>query len=108
MNNMPILKTDNPNLESMEVEGVIISPMVKELGAIVLSSINEEGKTIKICSIKQIESDNDNEYFVDTELHTFLFQDIGSAEEFIEHLPDMSAIELLFAMNASSSQAVEH
>jgi hypothetical protein len=108
MNNMPILKTDNPTLESMEVEGVIISPIVKELGVIVLSSINKEGKTIKICSIKQIESDIDNEYFVDTELQTLLFQDMKSAENFIEHLPDMSAIELLFAMNASNSQAIEH
>jgi len=39
-------------------------------------------------------------YKIDNELQAFSFSDHEFAQQFIEHLPEMSAIELMFAMGS--------
>ncbi|RFU69503.1 hypothetical protein D0469_09055 [Peribacillus saganii] len=90
------------SLDHMEVETVLISPINNEVGIAVLStlSINPTEKQVYVYSL--IWNRTLNSYTIDKELQSFLFRDLSFAKEFIEHLPEMSAFELMFAMNSIS------
>ena len=59
--------------------------------------IHKEGSSvIRLYLLERIEG----KYHVETELEAFAFDDIEFAIEFLNHLPGMSALELLIMMNS--------
>lgn len=86
-------------LENMEIESVIISPVYQNVGIVILAGDDQEtnGRLVRIYSM--VKQDDETTYSLVQELQAFLFPERPFAKEFIERLPQMSAIELMFAMN---------
>ncbi len=88
--------------ESMQVITTIISPSKEDMGILIMGEnmdpgIHKEGPSvIRIYLLGKVEE----EYHVETELEAFAFDDIDFATEFLNHLPGMSALELLIMMNS--------
>ncbi|WP_345239572.1 hypothetical protein [Pontibacillus salipaludis] len=98
MSNQSIVFT-NMMAKHYIIEHVIISPINKEKGVVVVSSTEEEQEAL-ILRIFAIEFDHEADSYVTTsELEAFSFDDQEFGKKFIDHLPNMSAIELMFAMN---------
>jgi len=90
---------DNELLEEMNIESVMTSPINSEVGVAILSSGSpNQNKIVKVYSLR-LQHDI-QKYKIDNELQAFSFSDHEFAQQFIEHLPEMSAIELMFAMNS--------
>ena len=94
-------KVDVPNelLVDMEIESVVISPVFQNVGIVILAGDDQETncRLVRIYSIAK--QDDETTYRLVQELQAFLFPEKSFAKEFIERLPQMSAIELMFAMN---------
>jgi hypothetical protein len=103
---MPALIADNSIMESMKFEAFIMHPVTKKYGVVVLSSDSQFGKIVKMYSA--VESDEDDTYTLSFELYEAVFEDLTYAEEFIEYLPNMSAIELLYVIKDVGNGLVEH
>ena len=81
-------------LESMKFIQLIESPVVKGLGILIMGE-NMNG----IPNIRFYELENIEDVFeVKKELQTFTFHSSTEAMTFVDHLPDMSALELLLMM----------
>ncbi|KGX91854.1 hypothetical protein [Pontibacillus marinus] len=90
---------DNELLEEMNVETVMTSPINSEIGVAILSSEStDQNKIVKVYSLR-LQHDV-QKYKIDNELQAFSFSDHDFARQFIERLPEMSAIELMFAMGS--------
>jgi hypothetical protein len=87
----------------MEIESIIISPVFNNVGIVVLAGDDPDSNSrlVRIYSIAKQE--NETTYRPVHELQAFLFPEKPFAKEFIERLPQMSAIELMFAMNGMSA-----
>lgn len=94
-----IVEIPNELLENMEIEAVIISPIYRNVGIVILAKDDNEtnSRLVRIYSI--VKQDDETTYRPVQELQAFLFPEKPFAKEFIERLPQMSAIELMFAMN---------
>lgn len=86
----------------MKVESLLTNPLDMNVGVVVLSKFDKgsKGKLIRIYSIHK--KTGDTNYKLLAELQSFLFPDAFSAKRFIEHLPQMTAIELMFMMNSQT------
>lgn len=90
-------------LKDMEFESVIISPVFPEVGVVVLAGDDPEtnSRLVRIYSI-MLKQDDETTYQVAQELQAFSFAEKPFAKEFIKRLPQMSAIELMFAMDGGN------
>jgi hypothetical protein len=103
----PTLITESPLIKSMNLEALILESVGKGVGSlIVLSSNSLMGKVVKIYSV--METDNENEYLVGFELFDNVFEDEKYAQEFIEYLPSMSAIELMYVIYDLNDKVAKH
>jgi len=86
-------------LKKMNVETVMTSPVNSEIGVAILSS--ESTNQNKIVGVYSLKLQHDiQKYKIDNELQTFSFSDHEFARQFIDRLPEMSAIEMMFAMGS--------
>ena len=91
-------------LESMELIQLIESPVVKGLGILIMGE-NMNG----IPNIRFYELENIEDVFeVKKELQTFTFHSSAEAMTFVDHLPDMSALELLLMMGTVNEEKILH
>lgn len=91
-------------LESMELIQLIESPVVKGLGILIMGE-NMNG----IPNIRFYELENIEDVFeVKKELQTFTFHSSAEAMAFVDHLPDMSALELLLMMGTVNEEKILH
>ncbi|MFC0523892.1 hypothetical protein ACFFGV_10015 [Pontibacillus salicampi] len=103
--NEPTIHFPNNLFDSATVEGTCISSMDKSLGVVILSA-NEPITNDTIVSVFSLDYDSlQDVYNVDKELEHFRFFDYANAKQFINHLPHMSAIDLMRAMNLSVPQS---
>lgn len=87
-------------LESMELIQLIESPVVKNLGILIMGE-NING----IPNIRFYELENIEDVFeVKKELQSFTFHSWADAMIFVDHLPEMSALELLLMMSADEEK----
>lgn len=84
------------------VEDVIVSSADDSIGVLVASEIIEETNT-KMVYLFSVNIEGDDEYTVYQHLETFSFTDHDFANEFIERLPTMTALEFILAMNVNST-----
>jgi len=96
------LKVNIPNelLEEMESQGTIISPVFPEMGILVLSEgMFHHSKDIVIRIYRlQLEADTQS-YNIYYELVALSFSSYSDSKDFIDHLPNMSGIEMLILLN---------
>ena len=87
-------------LESMELIQLIESPVVENLGILIMGE-NING----IPNIRFYELENIEDVFeVKKELQSFNFHSWADAMIFVDHLPEMSALELLLMMSADEEK----
>ncbi|KGP89666.1 hypothetical protein N780_10240 [Pontibacillus chungwhensis BH030062] len=86
---------------SATIEGVMINPHDNGVGATILSFSDEitGDLIVKVCAM--IHDAQTDSYDVIRDLEAFSFKDIAYGRDFIKRLPTMSAIELMFMMNAT-------
>jgi hypothetical protein len=107
MFNLPTLITEDSLIKSMNIEALVLNPVAKGVGSlVVLSSDSATEKIVKIYAVE--ETGNENEYIVGFKLFESAFEDEKYAQEFIEYLPSMSAIELLFVTYDLSNEFTMH
>lgn len=101
--NDAMVEIPNELLENMEIESVIISPVYHNVGIVILAGDDQETnfRLVRVYSIAK--QDDETTYGLVQELQAFLFPEKPFAKEFIERLPQMSAIELMFAMNGMNA-----
>lgn len=95
----------NPNVilpselvESVDSINVLISPVNKEVG-VVITLNNDKSKNKAFVTIYSIFLQTNEKYSIKDKLQTFQFKDQLFASKFYQHLPDMSALELILVMN---------
>lgn len=86
--------------KEMEVQATVVSPTHPDVGVLVLSKgMNHFSKEITI-RIYRLQRDSRNgEYSILIELEAFMFTSYRKAKEFINHLPNMTATEMLLLLN---------
>lgn len=89
--------------EGKRLEAMMISPIADDLGVIILSE--DAGSEVYV-RVYRIEKTSEERYEIVGELEAFAFKNRESATSFISHLPNMSAIELMFAMNSTPQYIV--
>lgn len=91
-------------LESMELIQFIESAMVKDLGILIMGENMHATSNIRFYQLEKIK-----ELFeVKKELQTFTFHSSSEAIVFLEHLPNMSALELLVMMGTVDEETTVH
>ena len=98
-----MIEIPNEVLDNMDIESIIISPVHYNVAIVILAGADQETncRLVRIYSI--VKQDDETTYGLVQELQAFLFPEKPFAKEFIERLPQMSAIELLFAMNGMNA-----
>ena len=96
-----IVDFPNEMLQGMVIETVIVNPAFKNQGVAVLSK-NEVVTYGTLVKVYLIQKQKGHKAFkpVD-ELQSFYFDNRNNAVRFINHLPQMSAIELMYAMRSA-------
>lgn len=90
----------NHLLNTMEIQGVTISPTNQELGVLILSEKIEEDQIIIRIYLLKLDKGS-KEYHIDYELEAFSFNNLQASQEFVERLPSMSALEMLILLNST-------
>ncbi|MGN7300699.1 hypothetical protein [Ferdinandcohnia sp. SAFN-114] len=96
------LKINIPNelLEEMEIQGTIISPVFPEMGILVLSDGMFQFSKEIVIRIYRLELEADTQsYKIYYELVALSFSSYSDAKDFVDHLPNMSGIEMLILLN---------
>lgn len=96
--NLPI------DLESMELIQLIESPVVKGLGILIMGENMNGTPNIRFYQLEKIK----DLFEVKKELQTFTFHSFAEAMVFLEHLPNMSALELLLMMGTVDEETTVH
>ncbi|WP_214483051.1 hypothetical protein [Bacillus sp. SM2101] len=94
LSEVPVL-LDNSILEKYQLEGIIISPITKGIGILLLSEQSEY--TLRIYLITKAPAERN--FKISHELESFQFPTEKDKMNFIERLPEMPAIELMLAIN---------
>lgn len=87
--------------EEMEIQATVVSPDKPDLGILILSKgLNQFSREIVI-RIYRLKKDKTNEecYSIYFELQAFMFTTYKQAKEFLDKLPNMSALEMLLMLN---------
>ncbi|WP_391115877.1 hypothetical protein [Psychrobacillus sp. L3] len=96
---MKELKLPN-QLEKIVLISLVESPSVEGLGILILGeNFDEEDNNAPVIRVYQLMTIEEM-FEVDKELHAFTFFDFPSAILFAANLPNMSALELLLAINS--------
>ncbi|MER2079697.1 hypothetical protein [Psychrobacillus psychrotolerans] len=96
--NLPI------DLESMELIQLIESPVVNGLGILIMGENMNGTPNIRFYQLEKIK----DLFEVKKELQTFTFHSSAEAMIFLEHLPNMSALELLLMMGTVDEETTVH
>jgi hypothetical protein len=82
---------------------LIVSPVLQNTGVVILAGdvLETNARLVRIYSMTK--QDDETTYRLVHELQAFHFPEKPFAKEFIERLPQMSAIELMFAMNGMNA-----
>ena len=96
--NLPI------ELESMELIQLIESPVVNGLGILIMGENMNGTPNIRFYQLEKIK----DLFEVKKELQTFTFHSSAEAMIFLEHLPNMSALELLLMMGTVDEETIVH
>ncbi|MEI3613599.1 hypothetical protein [Pseudogracilibacillus sp. SO30301A] len=84
-------------MENMKLETVIFSPVSTEIG---VAALSESSQSIHILRLyKLIFEEYENTYKPVQELEAFSFQHYDELTDFLEKLPEMSALEMLLVLN---------
>lgn len=97
------VRVDFPNemLRGMAIETVIVNPAFRNQGVAVLSK-NEVKPNGTLVEIYLIEKQTGDKAFKPVDgLQSFLFPNRSLAVKFIKHLPQMSAIELMYLLRGA-------
>ncbi|MCK1998950.1 hypothetical protein MPH47_17275 [Psychrobacillus psychrodurans] len=89
-------------LESMELIQLIESPVVENLGILIMGEDMNGIPNIRFYELENIE----NVFEVKKELQTFTFLSSADAMTFVDHLPDMSALELILMMRTDNKNKI--
>lgn len=92
------------DLESMELIQLIESPVVKDLGILIMGENMHVTPNIRFYQLEKIK----DLFEVKKELQTFTFHSSAEAMIFLEHLPNMSALELLLMMGTVDEETTVH
>lgn len=96
--NMPL------ELESMELLQFIESPVFEGLGILIMGENMIGMPNVRFYELEKIE----DVYEVKQELQAFTFLSSTEAMAFLDHLPDMTALELLLMMNKVQEEKLLH
>ncbi|MEK3996654.1 hypothetical protein MKY29_18225 [Psychrobacillus sp. FSL K6-2365] len=91
-------------LESMEIIQLIESPVVEKLGILIMGEDMDGIPNIRFYELENIE----DVFEVKKELQTFTFHSSADAMTFVDHLPDMSALELILMMRTDNINKILH
>ena len=91
-------------LESMELIQLIESPVVENLGILIMGENMNGIPNIRFYELENIE----NVFEVKRELQSFTFHGSEEAMFFVDHLPEMSALELLLMMGTVYEEKILH
>lgn len=91
-------------LVSMELIQLIESPVVKGLGILIMGENMNGTPNIRFYQLEKIE----DLFEVKKELQTFTFHSSEEAMVFLEHLPNMSALELLLMIGTVDEETTVH
>lgn len=84
-------------MENKKLETVIISPVLTEIG---IAALSESSQSMHILRLYQLNFDeHENTYIPVQELEAFSFQHYDELTNFLEKLPEMSALEMLLVLN---------
>lgn len=89
-------------LESMELIQLIESPVVENLGILIMGEDMDGIPNIRFYELENIE----DVFEVKKELQTFTFRSSADAMTFVDHLPDMSALELILMMSTDNKNKI--
>lgn len=92
------------DLESKELIQLIESPVVKDLGILIMGENMNGTPNIRFYQLEKIK----DLFEVKKELQTFTFHNSAEAMIFLEHLPNMSALELLLMMGTVDEETTVH
>lgn len=90
---------DNDWLEQYQIEHVVISQIVTNMGAVVASTNNNDLLDVIVFQIQMNETADS--YAITSEIASFNFFNEESKHEFLQHLPEMSAMDLIFLLNSN-------
>jgi hypothetical protein len=88
--------------DEYEIETCAVSPIAPEVGIVVASKRDEHYFVVTLLNMKQEET---MKYSVEGEVATFNFTSEEQQREFIDYLPDMSAIDLILLLSSSPTMA---
>lgn len=84
-------------MENKKLETVIISPVSTEIG---IAALSESSQSMHILRLYQLSFEEyENTYIPVQELEAFSFQHYDELTNFLEKLPEMSALEMLLVLN---------
>ncbi len=84
-------------MENKKLETVIISPVSTEIGIAALSELSQSMHILRLYQLSFEEYENT--YIPVQELEAFSFQHYDELTNFLEKLPEMSALEMLLVLN---------
>lgn len=83
-------------IKGKKIEFVTVSPIEDRIG---VTGLSGKLKNMYLLRLYQIMSDNDKEFYPTHEIGAFTFHSRLKLKEFVDLLPEMSAIEILMIMN---------
>lgn len=106
MDNGIKMELDDDWSEKYQIEHVVISPIVRTRGAVVASMNEEDIFNVMIFDLQF--NENSSNYSISNEIASFSFLTDKDKDEFLEYLPEMSAMDLIFLLNSESASAYNH
>lgn len=82
--------------EDLQHEDTIISPMYEQVGFALMSHVQDNQHVLRIFQLLLME---DDQYHPVQELEAYSFPTRREMEDFMNHLPGMTALELLLLQN---------
>ena len=87
---------------NMKILSTVLSPTKEEIGILIMGENMEPKQYTSRLSVIRLYllSKRNFKYYIEMELEAFAFHDLDSAYEFLNNLPNMSALELIIMMNS--------
>ncbi|MBU9713208.1 hypothetical protein [Evansella tamaricis] len=88
--------------EGLELYSFVLSPLYSNLGILIMTEDFEMNSTYIVIRFYVLRKGPDGAFSIEDELQPLSFNSHESTQYFLESLPNMSALDLLVAMNQSS------
>jgi hypothetical protein len=98
------MEFDDDWLEKYQIEHVVISPIVQTTGAVVASLNKEDIFNVMIFNLQF--NENSSNYSITKEIASFSFLSDEEKDEFLQYLPEMSAMDLIFYLIQNPHQPI--